>query len=193
VIVCILIDYIIAIIAGAAREEASEADAQQCLDSRERSVVRYTKRHHEQAQGKAKCKFGYANAKTRNADFPSFVLQEPEEINAVSFKRLALINKPEWKHGAVGVFASALLGLQMPGNMCSFLTFFFFDGHDDNNPDSHFACRLCPCTGGHHWRVLRTYCRCNPQRRIKVGWNLRSNWNWMLVGWNNSGDGLHLI
>jgi hypothetical protein len=62
VIVCIRIDHIIAIIAGAAREEASEADAQQCLDPRERSVVRYSKRHHEQAQGKAKCKFGYAIA-----------------------------------------------------------------------------------------------------------------------------------
>ncbi len=42
----------------------------------------------------------------------------------MSFKRLALINKPEWKQGAVGVFASAALGLQMPGDMCSFLTLF---------------------------------------------------------------------
>jgi hypothetical protein len=31
------------------------------------------------------------------------------------FKRLANLNKPEWKQGIVGVLSSALLGLQMPG------------------------------------------------------------------------------
>ena len=67
----------------------------------------------------------------RNAD-PFFVLQEPEDYNAVSFKRLALINKPEWKHGAVGVFASAALGLQMPGDIY-FLTDCFFVGQEQQS------------------------------------------------------------
>jgi single-stranded DNA-specific DHH superfamily exonuclease len=53
----------------------------------------------------------------RKHENPSMHLQDKVDMQSEQAmrNRLIALNKPEWKHGIVGVIASAALGLQMPG------------------------------------------------------------------------------